>query len=95
MDGELDPKAWHEQVQRFHTTLYDRVSNARLMTSIKQLRANVGRYLRMDARQLDHKAALQAEHRAILQACKEGDVRAARKAVVVHLEQERDRLVLR
>ena len=95
MDGELDLKAWHEQDQQFHTTLYNKIPNARLMTSIKQLRANVGRYIRMDARQLDHKAAIQAEHRAILQACKAKDVRAARKAVVAHLELEHDRLMRR
>ena len=53
LDRELDLKVWHELDERFHITLYNKVLNARLMTSIKQLRANVGRYLRTDARQPD------------------------------------------
>lgn len=71
--------------REFHALLYGPCGNARQLSAIRALRAQVERYERLQTTLLADTPAFQHEHARILAACRDGDARAARSATVEHL----------
>ncbi len=79
--------------RRFHAALYGTAPASRLQRHIDMLYDAYERFLLVEHSQLDRRARSQAEHRAILSACRVRDAKAARAALVRHIEGAADELV--
>jgi DNA-binding GntR family transcriptional regulator len=86
IDQETDIERWGQLNDEFHAGLYGPANRPRLLALIKNLRANVGRYLRIYISLLHHKPRSQKEHREILDAVKRRDTVAALAALERHLD---------
>jgi len=83
--GELN----HE----FHELLYRPCANGRQLKAIRELRAQVERYERLQSTLLADTPAFQDEHLKILEACETGNARLARSMTAEHLKSAK-RIVL-
>jgi DNA-binding GntR family transcriptional regulator len=93
--GSANSKARQGELNReFHELLYAHCGNERQLKAIKELRAQVERYERLQHTLLDDTPSFQVEHEAILHACLERNARAARSLTVAHLDSAR-RIVTR
>jgi DNA-binding GntR family transcriptional regulator len=63
------------------------------MTTIRNLHANVARYLVLYLEGMDYHEGSQHEHRQLLEACRHGSVEQALEILDAHLKQASDRLV--
>ncbi|CAG9266606.1 DNA-binding transcriptional regulator, GntR family [Paraburkholderia unamae] len=79
--------------REFHALLYGACGNARQLAAIRELRAQVERYERLQNTLLADTPSFQDEHVAILQACHERNARRARALTAAHLDSAR-RIVL-
>lgn len=86
IDRETDIGRWGRLNDEFHAGLYVLANRPRLLALIKNLRANVGRYLRIYISLLHHKPRSQEEHRLILDAVRRHDASAALAALERHLD---------
>ena len=93
MDQEADPAQWSELNWEFHATLYQAARMDRLLETIGQLNANVGRYLVIYLDDLGRQQLSQEQHWSILKACREGNADRAVGVLTRHLEQASARLV--
>lgn len=75
--------------REFHALLYAPCGNERQLKAIRELRAQVERYERLQATLLADTPAFQHEHDDILQACVAGDAARARAMTVAHLASAR------
>lgn len=75
--------------REFHELIYAPCGNARQLQTIRELRAQVERYERLQAALLAATPAFQREHADVLKACREGNASAARAATVAHLNSAR------
>lgn len=87
MDQEADPARWSELNWEFHATLYQAADMPRLLETIGQLNANVGRYLIIYLDSLGRQGLSQEQHRTILDACRQGQVQSAVGILTEHVEQ--------
>lgn len=71
--------------REFHALLYTPCGNQRQLQAIRELRGQVERYERLQARLMADTPAFQHEHEAILHACQTGDAGRARALTVEHL----------
>ena len=84
--GDAGTKARQGELNReFHELLYSRCSNERQLKAIRELRAQVERYERLQNTLLADTPSFQIEHEDILQACRERNARSARAMTVAHL----------
>ncbi|GLU34867.1 GntR family transcriptional regulator [Trinickia caryophylli] len=79
--------------REFHELIYAPCGNARQLRTIRELRAQVERYERLQTSLLAATPAFQREHADILNACREGNARAARAATVAHLNSARNAVI--
>lgn len=86
IDAEDRPQMWAELNWEFHAALYQPAQMPHLMTTIKTLHINVGRYLVLYLDKMDFQEKSQAEHRALLAACIVGDTKQAIETLRQHLE---------
>ena len=92
--GEADSTGKQGELNReFHALLYAPCGNERQLKAIRELRAQVERYERLQNTLLADTPAFQDEHAGILQACVAGDAERARAMTVAHLASAR-RIVL-
>ncbi|MGF6771477.1 DNA-binding GntR family transcriptional regulator [Paraburkholderia sp. GAS199] len=92
--GEADTAQKQGELNReFHELLYRPCGNVRQLKAIRELRAQVERYERLQSTLLADTAAFQDEHLDILQACEAGNARLARSMTVAHLASAK-RIVL-
>lgn len=88
--GSASTKARQGELNReFHELLYSKCGNDRQLRAIKELRAQVERYERLQDTLLDETPSFQIEHEEILRACKERRARDARSLIVAHLNTAR------
>jgi DNA-binding GntR family transcriptional regulator len=71
--------------REFHALLYAPCGNRRQLQAIRELRGQVERYERLQARLMADTPAFQHQHEAILHACQAGDAARARALTVDHL----------
>ncbi|MRW93003.1 FCD domain-containing protein [Duganella sp. FT80W] len=71
--------------REFHALLYAPCGNQRQLQAIRELRGQVERYERLQARLMADTPAFQHEHEAILHACQARDAERARALTVQHL----------
>lgn len=83
---------WGDMNWRFHEVLYRPAKRPRLLTMIKSLHDNVGRYLRAYVALDKHAALSQQQHRKLLAACKEGNADRAAEILEQHLQAASHRL---
>lgn len=76
--------------REFHSLLYSRCENERLLKAIKELRGQVERFERLQDTLLADTPAFQLEHESIIQACRERNARRARSMTIAHLDSARD-----
>jgi DNA-binding GntR family transcriptional regulator len=93
IDEEANTARWGELNWEFHAGLYSPASLPRLMTTIRNLHANVARYLVLYLEGMDYHEGSQHEHRQLLEACRHGSVEQALEILDAHLKQASDRLV--
>jgi DNA-binding GntR family transcriptional regulator len=79
------PEKQGELNREFHELLYAPCGNARQLKAIRDLRAQVERYERLQSTLLAHTPAFQREHANILKACRDRNARLARSMTVAHL----------
>lgn len=79
--------------REFHELIYSACGNARQLAAIRELRAQVERYERLQNTLLADTPSFQHEHEAILQACFERNARSARALTAEHIDSAR-RIVL-
>lgn len=88
--GSASTKARQGELNReFHELLYSQCGNERQIKAIKELRAQVERYERLQDTLLDDTPSFQTEHEEILRACIERNAREARSCTVAHLNSAR------
>lgn len=75
--------------REFHALLYAPCGNERQLKAIRELRAQVERYERLQATLLADTPAFQHEHADILQACIARDADRARAMIIAHLRSAR------
>lgn len=97
MRGEDDHGAWLELNARFHRKLYEPSGAETTLELIDQLRMRAERYVRLWSRGAGVHRAAEAgrEHAQILKLVAAGDAAGARKALELHIQHTRDRLVAR
>jgi DNA-binding GntR family transcriptional regulator len=84
--GEAEGTEKQGELNReFHALLYAPCGNERQLKAIRELRAQVERYERLQNTLLADTPAFQHEHAAILLACKERDAERARAMTIEHL----------
>jgi len=83
---------WGDMNWRFHEVLYRPANRPRLLSMIKSLHDNVGRYLRAYVALDKHAALSQQQHRKLLTACKEGNADRAADILEQHLQAASRRL---
>jgi DNA-binding GntR family transcriptional regulator len=84
--GDADTAQKQGELNReFHELLYRPCANGRQLKAIRELRAQVERYERLQSTLLADTAAFQDEHLKILEACEAGNARLARSMTVEHL----------
>lgn len=93
LDQEPDPARWSELNWEFHATLYQAAAMPRLLETIGQLNANVGRYLVIYLDSLGRQGLSQEQHWALLSACRKRDPVTALELLEKHLVQAARRLV--
>jgi DNA-binding GntR family transcriptional regulator len=79
--------------REFHELIYSACGNARQLATIRELRAQVERYERLQNTLLADTPSFQHEHEAILEACLARNARSARALTAAHIDSAR-RLVL-
>ncbi|WP_321948664.1 GntR family transcriptional regulator [Paraburkholderia sp. J10-1] len=79
--------------REFHELLYGACGNARQLAAIRELRAQVERYERLQNTLLADTPSFQHEHEAILEACLARNARSARALTVAHIDSAK-RVVL-
>lgn len=87
MERTDDPSEWMDLNWRFHFALYERADRPMLFTMLRQLNAQVERYIRLVQVTKDNRVQTEAEHRAILAACEVRNVDAACMLLTQHLTQ--------
>ncbi|SDC52160.1 GntR family transcriptional regulator [Paraburkholderia lycopersici] len=75
--------------REFHELLYGACGNARQLVAIRELRAQVERYERLQNTLLADTPSFQQEHEAILSACLARNARSARALTAAHIETAR------
>lgn len=93
IDKEKNMAHWGELNWEFHATLYAPAHLPRLMEWIKNLHANVARYLVLYLAGMDYQAHSQKEHRLILASCRQGSIEEATGHLTRHLQAASDTLV--
>ena len=93
MDQEADPAQWSELNWEFHATLYQAAGMPRLLETIGQLNANVGRYLVIYLDSLGRQGLSQEQHWSMLRACRVRNSHQAVRILTEHIEQAARRLV--
>lgn len=84
--GEAGAREKQGELNReFHALLYAPCGNQRQLKAIRELRAEVERYERLQSTLLTDTPSFQHEHADILQACVAGDADRARAMTVAHL----------
>lgn len=84
--GKADTQEKQGALNReFHDLLYAPCGNLRQLNAIRDLRAQVERYERLQATLLAETPAFQLEHASILKACRERNARLAKSMTVAHL----------
>ncbi|MEA3085161.1 GntR family transcriptional regulator [Paraburkholderia fungorum] len=84
--GDADTAQRQGELNReFHELLYRPCENGRQLKAIRELRAQVERYERLQSTLLADTPAFQDEHLKILEACEAGNARLARSMTVEHL----------
>ncbi|TDG10734.1 GntR family transcriptional regulator [Paraburkholderia guartelaensis] len=92
-DEALATQKQGELNREFHELLYGACGNARQLAAIRELRAQVERYERLQNTLLADTPSFQHEHEAILEACLARNARSARALTVAHIDSAR-RIVL-
>jgi DNA-binding GntR family transcriptional regulator len=92
IDRENQVARWAALNWDFHATLYTPANRPRLLSLIKTMHYNVGRYLRIYLSIMNFQSRSQAEHRALLAACKRYDAGAALELLTEHLRGAGERL---
>ncbi len=87
MERSTDPNEWMDLNWRFHFTLYERCERPMLFPMLRQLNAQVERYIRLVQVTSGNRAQTEAEHRAILAACEVRNIDAACMLLNQHLTQ--------
>jgi DNA-binding GntR family transcriptional regulator len=87
MERSTDPNEWMDLNWRFHYTLYERCDRPMLFPMLRQLNAQVERYIRLVQVTSGNRAQTEAEHRAILAACEVRNIDAACMLLGQHLTQ--------
>lgn len=88
--GSASTKVRQGELNReFHELLYSQCGNARQLKAIRELRAQVERYERLQHTLLDDTPSFQSEHEEILNACLARNAREARSLTTAHLESAR------
>jgi DNA-binding GntR family transcriptional regulator len=87
MEHSTDPGEWMDLNWRFHFTLYERSDRPMLFTMLRQLNAQVERYIRLVQVTSGNRGQTEAEHRAILAACEVRNIDAACMLLTQHLTQ--------
>jgi DNA-binding GntR family transcriptional regulator len=97
MRTETDHGAWLELNARFHRRLYEPSGAETTLELIDQLRMRAERYVRLWSRGVGVHRPAEAgrEHAQILKLVAAGDAAGARKALELHIQHTRDRLVAR
>jgi DNA-binding GntR family transcriptional regulator len=93
IDREKDIARWAELNWHFHAALYAPASLPRLMGTIRNLHANIARYLLLYLAGMDYQKVSQAEHRELLEACRHGNVEQALTILDEHLRSASEHLV--
>lgn len=75
--------------REFHELLYSQCGNERQRKAIRELRAQVERYERLQDTLLDETPSFQVEHEEILHACTQRNAREARSLTIAHLNSAR------
>lgn len=75
--------------REFHELLYSQCGNERQRKAIRELRAQVERYERLQDTLLDETPSFQVEHEEILHACTQRNARKARSLTIAHLNSAR------
>lgn len=89
--GEAEGMEKQGELNReFHALLYAPCGNGRQLKAIRELRAQVERYERLQNSLLADTPAFQHEHADILQACKDGDAGRARAMTIEHLASAKE-----
>ncbi|WP_206957321.1 GntR family transcriptional regulator [Trinickia acidisoli] len=89
LEGAKTKARQGELNREFHELLYSQCGNDRQLKAIKELRAQVERYERLQDTLLDDTPSFQIEHEAILRACRERNAREARSLTISHLNSAR------
>ena len=92
IDAEDNGQKWAELNWEFHAALYRPAGMPHLMTSIKALHVNVGRYLVLYLDKMAFQNKSQSEHHLLLEACIAGNTEQARQLLQQHLEDASDAL---
>lgn len=93
--GEAGSREKQGELNReFHALLYAPCGNQRQLQAIRELRAQVERYERLQTTLLADTPTFQHEHAGILQACAAGDADRARAMTIAHLDSAK-RIVMR
>lgn len=87
MEKTSDAGEWMELNWRFHYALYERSDRPMLFTMLRQLNAQVERYIRLVQVTSGNRGQTEAEHRAILAACEVRNIDAACMLLTQHLTQ--------
>jgi DNA-binding GntR family transcriptional regulator len=87
MEHSTDPGEWMDLNWRFHFILYERSDRPMLFTMLRQLNAQVERYIRLVQVTSGNRGQTEAEHRAILAACEVRNIDAACMLLTQHLTQ--------
>lgn len=87
MERSNDPNEWMDLNWRFHFTLYERCERPMLFPMLRQLNAQVERYIRLVQVTSGNRGQTEAEHRAILAACEVRNIDAACMLLGQHLTQ--------
>jgi DNA-binding GntR family transcriptional regulator len=92
---QSDFKQWADLNWQFHETLYAPCRKPRLLSMIKALHDNVGRYLRTSLSVGTHSKPSQQEHRALLSACRKRDTQMAAGLLEKHLASTAHKLAIK
>lgn len=93
--GSASTKPRQGELNReFHELLYSQCANERQLRAIRDLRAQVERYERLQDTLLDDTSTFQTEHEEILRACLARNARQARSLTAMHLDSAR-KIVMR
>jgi DNA-binding GntR family transcriptional regulator len=93
MRGLDDVPRWLDLNEAFHMNIYDAADSPRLSALIASQRDACSMYIRMHVSHEPHREVMDEQHDQILTAVRDRNVKAAQKAVKVHLEHSMSQIL--